>query len=74
MRPRQFLPLRVRAKYIWRLSCSPSLRVSKPLSSTERIVFEACEGVMPVQAVMSPADTVSPPTLHSTIASLSVTP
>ena len=47
-------PFSVSTKYIWRLSCSPSLRVSRSLDSTERMVFEACEGVMPVLEVMSP--------------------
>ena len=61
-------PFSVSTKYIWRLSCSPSLRVSRSLDSTERMVFEACEGVMPVLEVMSPAETVSLPTLIRTIA------
>lgn len=71
---KHLFPFSVSTKYIWRLSCSPSLRVSRSLDSTERMVFEACEGVMPVLEVMSPAETVSLPTLQRTIASFRVMP
>ena len=66
---RHFFPAAVSSKYILRLSCSPSTRLTNPFSSTERITFDVCDGLIALIAAISAAERLPPESEQSSIAS-----
>ena len=64
------LPLSVRTKYIWRLSCLPRVLLTNPFSSVLLITFDVLEAVSPSAAAISPDDSCSVASrLHNNIPS-----